>query len=158
MIYPVVAELASEGIAVAVTCRVLGVSTSGFYEWRSRPSSPRSIADQALSHTVGEIHRMSQGIYGAPRVHAERRLAAGVRCGRKRVERTTPHPGRSRGLTITRKPSRKPGEAQPERIRLSSQSDQVAFPCQSLHRATDPHPTLDAKLSEVAHRGVRRPP
>ncbi len=87
MIYPVVSELAAGGIAVAVACRVLGVSTSGFYEWRSRPVSARSVADQALAHTIGEIYRMSRGTYGAPRVHAELRLAAGVRCGRKRVER-----------------------------------------------------------------------
>jgi hypothetical protein len=45
MIYPVVAELAADGIAVAVACRVLGVSTFGFYDWRSQPPSPRSIAD-----------------------------------------------------------------------------------------------------------------
>ncbi|MER7459978.1 hypothetical protein [Micromonospora sp. NPDC126480] len=38
MIYPVVADLAAGGIAVAVACRVLEVSTSGYYDWRGRPS------------------------------------------------------------------------------------------------------------------------
>lgn len=66
MIYPVVAELAADGIAVAVTCRVLGVSTSGFYEWRSRPPSARSLADHALGETIRAIHLMSRGSYGAP--------------------------------------------------------------------------------------------
>ncbi len=107
MIYPVVVELAADGIAVAVACRVLGVSTSGFYEWRSRPASLRSVADQALAHTIGEIHQMSRGTYGAPRVHAELRLAAGVRCGRKRVQRLMRAAGlqgvyrrRRRGCTV----------------------------------------------------------
>ena len=87
MIYPVVADLAAGGIAVAVTCRVLGVSTSGYYDWRGRPVSPREAADQALGQLIREVHQMSRGTYGSPRVHAELRLAAGVRCGRKRVER-----------------------------------------------------------------------
>ena len=87
MIYPVVARLASEGMPVALCCRLLGVSTSGFYEWRGRPASARVSADEALTQTIRDIHRMSRGTYGAPRVHAELRLAAGVRCGRKRVAR-----------------------------------------------------------------------
>jgi hypothetical protein len=67
MIYPVVADLAADGIVVVTACRVLGVSTSGFYNWRSRPASPRSVADQELAHTIGEIHRMSRGtsVFGA---------------------------------------------------------------------------------------------
>jgi putative transposase len=107
MIYPVVAELAVDGIAVAVACRVLGVSTSGFYGWRSRPVSARAAADQALTATIREIHQMSRGSYGSPRVHAELRLAAGVRCGRKRVERLMREAGlqgvyrrRRRGCTV----------------------------------------------------------
>lgn len=81
------AGLAANGLPVAVACRLLGVSSSGYYEWRSRPSSPRQVADEALRVTIRQIHHMSRGTYGSPRVHAELRLAAGVRCGRKRVAR-----------------------------------------------------------------------
>ncbi len=42
MIYPVVRELAADGIPVATACRVLQVSTSGYYEWGSRPASDRA--------------------------------------------------------------------------------------------------------------------
>ncbi|MFG2105188.1 IS3 family transposase [Micromonospora echinaurantiaca] len=107
MIYPVVADLAAGGIAVAVACRVLEVSTSGYYDWRDRPMSRREAADQALGELIREVHQMSRGTYGSPRVHAELRLAAGVRCGRKRVERLMRHAGlqgvyrrRRRGCTV----------------------------------------------------------
>jgi len=87
MIYPVVAELAADRIPVAVACRVLGVSRAGYHEWCRRGPSRRAVADEALTEMIREVHRMSRGTYGAPRVHAELRLAAGVRCGRKRVAR-----------------------------------------------------------------------
>jgi hypothetical protein len=45
MIYPVVAELAVDGIAVAVCCLVLGVSRTGYHEWRRRGLSVRAVAD-----------------------------------------------------------------------------------------------------------------
>lgn len=87
MMFPVVAELAAEGVPVRVACGVLGVSPSGFYEWRTRPPSPRQVADEELLETIRQIHSGSRGTYGSPRVHAELRLGLGIRCGRKRVER-----------------------------------------------------------------------
>ena len=67
-------------------CRVLKVSTSGYYAWRKRGLSQRSQEDQRLSKKIREIHKHSKGTYGAPRIHAE--LAdEGVHVGRKRVAR-----------------------------------------------------------------------
>jgi putative transposase len=67
-------------------CRVLDVSTSGYYAWRQRQPSPRAQADQKLRQRIREIHEKSKGTYGAPRIHAE--LAeAGLCVGRKRVAR-----------------------------------------------------------------------
>lgn len=80
-------ELAADGTSVAVACRVLRVSESGYYEWRDRPLSARAVTDARLSTQIVEIHAMSRGTYGVPRVHAELRLGRGVRCGRKRVAR-----------------------------------------------------------------------
>ena len=37
MIYPLVPDLAADGVPVAVTCRVLGFSKQGFYRWKARP-------------------------------------------------------------------------------------------------------------------------
>lgn len=87
MKFRLVQELAARGIRVAVACRVLRVSTSGYYGWRGRPPSLRALGDEALRVQIVEIHQMSRGTYGVPRVHAELRLGRGIRCGRKRVAR-----------------------------------------------------------------------
>ncbi len=67
-------------------CRILGVSRSGYYAWRSRPVSERACFDAVLLEKIETIHRNSRATYGAPRVHAELR-AIGIRCSRKRVAR-----------------------------------------------------------------------
>ena len=67
-------------------CRVVGVSPSGYYAWRTRPPSARAQADQGLLTRIRAIHAASRSTYGAPRIHAELR-EAGVRCARKRVAR-----------------------------------------------------------------------
>ena len=68
-------------------CRVLQVSRSGYYAWRDRKPSKRSLEDARLCELIQEAHERSRGTYGSPRVHAELREAHGVRCSRKRVER-----------------------------------------------------------------------
>lgn len=71
---------------VRAMCRLLGVSPSGYYAWRSRKPSARATADASLTEHVSEIHTRSYGTYGVPRIHAE--LAArGIHVGRKRVAR-----------------------------------------------------------------------
>ena len=97
MSFRLVHELAADGVVVAVACRVLRVSLSGYYEWRGRPPSVRAVADAALTTQIVEIHAMSRGTYGVPRVHAELRLGRGVHCGRKRVARLM-HLAQLRGI------------------------------------------------------------
>lgn len=65
----------------------MGVSTSGFYAWRSRPPCRRDVDDCALQGVIETIHTASRGTYGAPRIHAELRLGHGVCCSKKRVAR-----------------------------------------------------------------------
>jgi transposase InsO family protein len=67
-------------------CRVLGVSPSGFYAWKSRPESDRRREDRRLGVLTREAHERSRGIYGSPRVHAELR-DQGIRVSRKRIVR-----------------------------------------------------------------------
>ena len=71
---------------VAVLCRLLKISRSGFYAWLSRPPSARAVADGVLTEQIRTAFKDNRKVYGAPRIHAE--LAdAGIRVGRKRVAR-----------------------------------------------------------------------
>jgi putative transposase len=65
---------------------VLGVSASGFYDWRDRTPCDRTIEDAVLSEHIRRIHHDSDENYGSPNIHAELR-DAGIRVGRKRVAR-----------------------------------------------------------------------
>lgn len=67
-----------------VMCRVLRVSVSGYYAWRVRPVSQRTLANQELAKQIRQIHEQSRGTYGSPRIHAELR-ADGYPCNVKRV-------------------------------------------------------------------------
>lgn len=67
-------------------CRVLGVSTSGYYAWRKREPSERAQKDANLLERIRAYHKESRGTYGAPRIH-EDLIAEGIRVGRKRVAR-----------------------------------------------------------------------
>ena len=71
---------------IAVLCRVLEVSRSGYYIWRRRPESPASQANRSLSREIAEIHRDSRGSYGSPRVYRELKRRGGT-VGRHRVAR-----------------------------------------------------------------------
>jgi transposase InsO family protein len=83
---------------IALLCRVLGVSRSGFHAWHQRPQAPRVGADALLAAQVASVHKRSRSTYGSPRVHAELR-AKGIRVSRKRVERLM----RENGLEARRK-------------------------------------------------------
>jgi putative transposase len=71
---------------IAVMCRVLGVSESGFHAWAQRPPSSRARADAAILERIGAFHAASHGTYGSPRIQADLR-EVGVHVGRKRVAR-----------------------------------------------------------------------
>ena len=87
MIYPVVRELAADGIPVATVCRVLEVSTSGFYEWGTRPASDRDWEQAHLMDAIRDVHAASYGTYGHRRVHAELVLGQHLAVSHGRVER-----------------------------------------------------------------------
>jgi putative transposase len=67
-------------------CRLLGVSTSGFYEWRERPQSARSLANASLLVRIRESFALSDATYGSPRVRKDL-VVAGEHCGENRVAR-----------------------------------------------------------------------
>ena len=71
---------------IAVMCRTLGVSPSGYHAWVKRPPSSRATTDAELTDKIRAAHTASKGTYGVPRIQFD--LAeAGIRVGRKRVAR-----------------------------------------------------------------------
>ncbi|TFC61071.1 IS3 family transposase, partial [Cryobacterium sp. TMT2-15-1] len=50
MIYPLVRELAVDGVPVTVTCRVLRFSKQAFYQWKRDPISQRDRVDARLTN------------------------------------------------------------------------------------------------------------
>ena len=95
---------------VSVACELLGVSRSGFYGWQTRAPSQRVLHDAWLTERIKEIWKANREVYGAPRIHAELRLAHGIKVSRKRVERLMREAGisglvaRKRGRTTIRVP------------------------------------------------------
>ena len=51
-----------------VTCEALGVSRSGYYDWRDRPAGARARRREELAAKVQAVHRENRGVYGSPRV------------------------------------------------------------------------------------------
>ncbi len=65
--------------AIVKMCRWLGVSTSGFYEWRDRPASATARRRERLAALIQWIYDDSDGTYGHRRIHAAL-VRQGERC------------------------------------------------------------------------------
>ena len=86
MIYTFIVRQCAD-LPVATACRVMKVSTSGFYAWKACPVSDRDWNDAILTNTIVDVHRMSRRSYGSPRVHAELVMGLATPCSLGRVER-----------------------------------------------------------------------
>ena len=97
-------EMHSDLFWVSRMCRVLGVSRTGFCQWRVRAPSERSIANAALDAQVAAIHAATKRSYGRPRIVRDLH-ARGVRVGHERVrkslQRQTLHPVYKRPYRVT---------------------------------------------------------
>jgi len=69
---------------VAVMCRLLDVSRSGYYDWFDRPESLRAKRQRELIVKIRRAHIASSGIYGSPRIHREL-IDQGERVGKNMV-------------------------------------------------------------------------
>lgn len=67
-------------------CELYGVTRGGYYAWKQRPPSERSIEDVRLLKRIRQAHQASRETYGSPRVHAELKRM-GETVGQRRVER-----------------------------------------------------------------------
>ena len=85
MIYPLVRDLAGDGIPVAVTCRVLGFSKQAYFKWRAAPVTDRDWNDAHLINAAVDIHH-DDPEFGY-RFIADELQQQGVRTSRNRVQR-----------------------------------------------------------------------
>ena len=85
MMYPLVIDLAGDGIPVAVTCRVLGFSKQAFYQWRSQPCSDRDWDNAHLTNAAIDVHR-DDPAFGY-RFIADELTALGFTASENRVQR-----------------------------------------------------------------------
>lgn len=103
--------------AVRTMCRVLRVSSSGFYEWLSRPLSSHEIEDRRLLPLIRASYTASGGVYGARRVFQDLR-EIGETCGKHRVERIMKVNGIKavHGYKIPRGPYGRPSVITPNKL------------------------------------------
>jgi putative transposase len=85
MMFPLVRDLAGDGIPVAVTCRVLGFSKQAFCKWRAHPITDRDWSDAHLINAAIDIHH-DDPEFGY-RVIADELAEKGVSASRNRVNR-----------------------------------------------------------------------
>lgn len=57
MRFPLVLDLAADGIPVAVACRVPGFSKQAFYAWKGAPVTERDWSDAHLINAALDVHR-----------------------------------------------------------------------------------------------------
>ena len=77
--------MVGEKVLVRFACKILEVSRSGYYSWKSKPESTRKKENLALIEQIKLIHIQSRGTYGLPRIK-EALNALGKRCGKSRIE------------------------------------------------------------------------
>ena len=71
---------------MSVMCELYDVSPSGFYAWRDRLPSKRSIEEKRLLDKIEKAYKASRETYGSPRIH-QVLVQDGEEVGRRRVER-----------------------------------------------------------------------
>jgi putative transposase len=91
--------------ATRTMCRLLGVSSSGFYDWLGRPASAHERENAELLKAIKDSHEASDGTYGSPRVVRDL-IDAGFTCSENRVARLMS----AAGIKARHKRRRAPGQ------------------------------------------------
>ena len=80
-----IASLTGQGFDVQRACLMLGVAPSGYYDWKVRPPSARTLRHAWLAGEIAQVHKDSGGTYGTLRVTAELRYGRGIHVGKGQV-------------------------------------------------------------------------
>lgn len=72
---------------VRLLCKVIGVSTSGFYSWQRPVKGPQVARKAALRKAIRFYHQRSKGIYGYRKVREDLVAEANIPCSLETVRR-----------------------------------------------------------------------
>ena len=133
------AWIKEQGDLYSVTrmCRQLGVSRTGYCQWRTRPASERSMANAALDARVAAIHAGTKRSYGRPRIVRDLR-AQGVRVSHERVRNSL----KRQGL--------RPAYQRPYRVTTDSAHNQPIAP-NGLNRRIDGWQVNQAWVADITY-------
>ncbi|MBC7763576.1 MAG: IS3 family transposase, partial [Candidatus Saccharibacteria bacterium] len=84
-IHPVVDHLIEAGYRAKQCCRLLGVSSPGYYRYKNRPLSPTQMRRLWLTGLISEVHIASRQTYGSRRIHAELTIGMKVQVSERLV-------------------------------------------------------------------------
>ncbi len=149
--YPLVRELAVDGIPVTVTCRVLKLARQPYYRWLTAPVGRRELARAYLADAVFDAH-LDDPEFGHRLLADEARNAGQTGCDRTvwricRDQRWWSAFGKKRGLN-----GKKPGPpAHEDRVRRNSHADAAN---QLWLTDITEHPTAEGKIYLCAVKDV----
>ncbi|WP_307427455.1 IS3 family transposase [Pseudarthrobacter defluvii] len=150
MTYPLVTDLAADGVPVAVTCRVLGFSKQGYYRWRASPVTDRDWIDAHLVNAALDIHT-DDPAFGY-RFIADELPEKGIVAGENRVQRLCRDHGIWSVFSKKRGLNRRPGP--PVHDDLVERDFTAAAANQLWLTDITEHPTAEGKLYLCAVKDV----
>jgi putative transposase len=149
--FRLVAGLHDDGVRIRTACYALGVSPSGYYDWKARAPAVRSIRHAWLTDLIGQVHDASYGTYGQPRVHAGLQRTHGLLAGHNTVALLMRRAGLS-GLPLRRRAKRVP--SQKTVTDLVKRQFTAAGPNRLWVTDITEHPTREGKLYCCVVTGV----
>lgn len=107
-------ERCRQDFPINMMCRLLKVSTTGYYDWRTRKPSQRQQDNSRLLREITSLHTESDGVFGSPRIWEELRYQ-GERCSLNRVARLM-HAARLVGIPAVKQWRRRLSTKRPEYV------------------------------------------
>ncbi len=141
--YPLVRELAEDGIAVTVTCRALHFTPQAYYRWKANPLSDREWSDAHLVHAAREIHA-DDPVFGYRFIADELEAEHGIRASEDRVHRLCSAHGIFSVLSPRKGRRSRPGE--PVHDDLDRRAFTSKAPNDLWFADITEHPTAEGKL------------
>jgi putative transposase len=143
MMYPLVQELAADGIPIVVTCRVLGFTPQAFHKWKANPISDRDWSNAHLINAAHDVHR-DDPTFGYRFICDELNAEYGIVAGENRVQRLCSAHGITSVLARKRRGGLKPGPAVHDD--LVRREFGVDVPNRLWFADITEHPTAEGKL------------